>query len=663
MTLKTFFARGRTWLLPATLLTAHLPALGAAELRTSHLNPETGMLELEWSCELGGIYTVERMPAGGGLHGERWRPASPPLTATDSGTLNWRIRDEAFSDGTLVRLVEHGDAAAAGPEKQVFAHYMIGITPNTNAWEKRYQSQSTYEAPFSDKTGGRYREYVHAPYAYEADKVADAHLEIRRALRAGIDGFSFNYFGDEAKARETIHAFFQAAAEGGYPFTFTLAVDSGIMPDRDAEWGVGGPSYMGVVDIVRWFCTTFEESPHLARYKGRVPVFTYQGVWLMIDWAVYQGSGAFDWTLANDGPDTWWWQDPALRNTEAGWHFMAEAFREAARDALGDADAIHWVVDMDHFFYGAPESPSLEDWGRASEIVAGAAGTVQTFLPVWSGQEKALARAGEQVEGGWSQPVFLQYVRDTVTRETLGLANLEEAFSEATARDSRLLEVTTWNDYNEATNISPGINSRYAAGLVLRHYIHRWRTGADLSVSEDEIYIFNRKYLPGAPEASIWDTWTQHAGRLAVAVALTEPAEVVVEGFGGWEAQAGFSQRSFPLAVGPVAVEIIRGGEVVERFTHLDALSPVAWRQDLLLSAHCNLGRRLWERDFPGAPYPDRPEYGDLDGDGLPNWFEGVFFGRIYDWMSLPAVSPGDDPAGTGKTLGEHLADGTNPVQ
>jgi hypothetical protein len=55
-------------------------------------------------------------------------------------------------------------------------------------------------------------------------------------------------------------------------------------------------------------------------------------------------------------------------------------------------------------------------------------------------------------------------------------------------------------------------------------------------------------------------------------------------------------------------------------------------------------------------------EYGDLDRDGLPNWFEMYWFGRFGDLATATNVEPNAVGA-DGKTLLQHYLDQIDPRQ
>ena len=56
-----------------------------------------------------------------------------------------------------------------------------------------------------------------------------------------------------------------------------------------------------------------------------------------------------------------------------------------------------------------------------------------------------------------------------------------------------------------------------------------------------------------------------------------------------------------------------------------------------------------WKADFPNDKPLYYSEYGDLDGDGLPNWFEMYWFGKFPFLETATAADPAADPDQDGK--------------
>ena len=74
------------------------------------------------------------------------------------------------------------------------------------------------------------------------------------------------------------------------------------------------------------------------------------------------------------------------------------------------------------------------------------------------------------------------------------------------------------------------------------------------------------------------------------------------------------------------------------------------------------VGEPLWNEDFPGKSQP-KGYYADEDGDGLPNWFEMFYFGKLGDFSTATVAKPGDSPSGDGRTNLQAYLSQTNPLK
>jgi hypothetical protein len=111
-----------------------------------------------------------------------------------------------------------------------------------------------------------------------------------------------------------------------------------------------------------------------------------------------------------------------------------------------------------------------------------------------------------------------------------------------------------------------------------------------------------------------------------------------------------------------VAVELVRDGKVEIRLESPEPVSDRPFRQDtgkVAISTEC---ARHWAADFgAGEPFFNYSEYGDADGDGLPNWFEMLWYGKFGDMRTATDADADAAPAGTGKTNLQPYPDQTDP--
>jgi len=266
--------------------------------------------------------------------------------------------------------------------------------------------------------------------------------------------------------------------------------------------------------------------------------------------------------------------------------------------------------------------------------------------------------------GEWSQPMWFQYNNrgnDSVYGKP-GFGKLCQMWQFARDLDSNLIQFVTWNDYGEATNIAPCYNTNYAVLTLNKYFIEWWKTGAPPKIRQDEIIVDFHRY-PRNANVFPFKVRQFKAGVLEVVTMLKAPARIELPGRNiAYDAPAGLCFRQFPVIPGKVEVRAMRDGKKAAELKAFEEISDRPWRYDVSMYAISTRCEKEWAVDFPGIPFPGCSEYGDADGDGLPNWFEMYYFGRYPDFRTQTAAKSDDDPDGDGKTnLQEYLAQ-TDPT-
>jgi hypothetical protein len=132
-----------------------------------------------------------------------------------------------------------------------------------------------------------------------------------------------------------------------------------------------------------------------------------------------------------------------------------------------------------------------------------------------------------------------------------------------------------------------------------------------------------------------------------------------------WDAPAGYSFRQLRLTPGPVVVELLRGGKVETRLEHPEPVTDKPFREDVGKSCWSTEDERLWKEDFGDRPMEVYSEYGDVNSNGLPNWFEMLWFGKFGDMSTANRCPDPNAATPSGKTLLEcyrQQIDPTKPI-
>ncbi len=513
---------------------------------------------------------------------------------------------------------------------------------------------------------------------------ASLHLDVRRAMRAGIDGFAISAWPGGSEARRSLHVLFRVVERYGYPFEITLSVDPfdindnqnnpSLPRDRNVFRGMD-ESIEEMLHAVHYLVRRFGDHPNLARRDGKPLIFIGNGSLLV------QGLIALDddfrpRTIPEPQPDP-------RQSAEAFQQLRMDRGMEILRhewkvleDLVGMLEArvgreLYVVLDAGGWDRirneaGQPQRWSMEslppDWRvEKAAALARFAPAVTLHRP---GDDIDLDRAARAVAAAgaeWCYPLTWQYedldYRVRLHQFGAGAEGLRAAWESVIRQDAPLVLIDSWNDYRAISHLAPDLNHHYVPMLLTATYSERWKTGREPVPETDVLMAMYRRYPPGAP---IFPRTRRYAepetGALDIIALLRAPGRVRVPGRGPdgtaleWDAPAGLSVRSLPLDPGPVKAVVERGGETVAALECMEWITDRPFRQENAAVGESSAFQREWEADFSVPPFAgrehERPfysEYGDLDGDGLPNWFEALFSGGR--WMH-PRDSVAMDPAG-----------------
>lgn len=540
-----------------------------------------------------------------------------------------RVRVEAVvgalrADACRAPFVVLPPAPARPPErpKKVFAHYM-GCFPTgsfthsmqTTAGETMHHDRGNDAC----RHGGVVRNYPLLPQNPKLTPEESADLDIRRAMRIGIDGFAIDAWAGGDGAKKTFDTLIKVAAAKNYPFEITVCLDPAC----------GGQ----LVETVREVLDRWGDNPKLARRDGKPLIFTYM--------SSGYGMGGIHDELDDRLPDVE--REAAanrMRGTELGWHLIGQNFRKA-EEQIGRP--IYYTFDLVYFFHNVPNNLVTPDMpARAAAAISRHVPSLNSFgFYGFNGKHAEVAKAVQDAgaEWGWAGGMHQKESFHEVFTPK-GTDWLRFIWADTIGDWATLVQLVTWNDLNENTGVAPAYNSRYTIYDLTGFFIEQWKTGKPPAVDRDRVYLTYAKY-PKDAKSWPFKIRDRRDRALEVLTILTAPATVRLPGRDiEYEAPAGMHVQQFPVTPGPVIAEVVRGGKVAVRLESPEPITDRPFRQDVGLVCWSTEEERHWKADFGDKPMLRYAEYGDADGDGMPNWFEMYWFTK--DRGFKPEAS--DDP-------------------
>jgi hypothetical protein len=553
--------------------------------------------------------------------------------------------------------------ASEAPPRTIFAHYMGCMPAGTGATHHHREWNPPRTRHDSDRgtrflTGDVWRNWPLVPPGARLSSVESADLEIRRALRGGIDGFAVDTWAGGESAKQTLDALFAAAQAGQHKFAITICLDPACLEAKPSKSA-------NAVAAIKYLLDRHGDSPNLARRDGRPLIFGYMSGILAASCAAETLKGTPGWENRSG------YRAEEIRCKPDGWRGMLDGYNEFEKQV---GQPLFFHICMGSFFHagqglqkadGSPGKPG--DLIQATAFAAGRFRAVGEFLADGPpDQFDDMARVTREAGAEWCEPMHYQYINWGGRFWTpKGTEMLRERWERARAHDSTLIQFATWNDYTEHTNLAPCYNTRYAILDLNRYFIDWWKTGKPPVPTKDKLYVFFRKYPDNAAVFPFKAATPGRNAALEVVTILTRPGTIRLPGRDEeFEAPAGLHVRQLPPTPGSVSVELHRAGSVVMKLDSPERITDHPYRTDVGLVGFSSECAGHWRADFGDAPPPDTSEYGDVDEDGLPNWFEMYWFGMLLDWTTAAGADAAADPDGDGRSnLDEYRAqsDPTKP--
>jgi hypothetical protein len=195
----------------------------------------------------------------------------------------------------------------------------------------------------------------------------------------------------------------------------------------------------------------------------------------------------------------------------------------------------------------------------------------------------------------WMAPVAVQDVRyrSLSWAEANNTASVRAQWSKAIAEKADYVQLVTWNDYSESTQIAPSQDHGSAFLDLTRFYTSWFHTGSQPAITTDAIVLTHRTQFvsarPSYPQslmgAPALDGTSTPARDLVEAVVWLPSAATVQITVGGstksFSAPAGVSAFTVPLELGNVSAKIVRSGVTADSVASPYAVVSTPYVQDL----------------------------------------------------------------------------------
>ncbi|WP_206674191.1 endo-1,3-alpha-glucanase family glycosylhydrolase [Pseudactinotalea suaedae] len=405
----------------------------------------------------------------------------------------------------------------------VFAHY---FTPYPLSLDNKPADSDYYARNYLDPSGengkfaewgGLLRDRPLSPGASKGDwEVANFVTEIEQAQSAGIDGWTLDLLSSSGRNWTAALQVMEAADQVGDFYVVPMV-------DATATFSDGSPeSVAALLSQLYEYDSAYQEE---------------DGEYLLSSFK------------AEGKPVSWWKQVIASLESKHGLPITFQALFLDASDA-----------NMRSF---APIADGFSNWGTRTEHGA-------LTRPDYAARAAALDRT-------WMEPVAVQDIRykDARWAEASNTAGVRAQWERAITQGADYVQIVTWNDYSESTQVAPSMAHGTAFLDLMRYYVSWYHTGSPPAITSDEVVLTHRTQfvdarpsfshnLMGAP--TLGGTSTAPRDTVEALVWLTAPATVEVT-VGGtvtrFEAPAGVSAHTVPLELGTASVTVDRGGAEV----------------------------------------------------------------------------------------------------
>jgi hypothetical protein len=419
-------------------------------------------------------------------------------------------------------------SALRSSPKKVFAHYMPSMPvsyDNKDAaapdyWAKNYMSpdgESGQHAAY----GGFTRDAPSPRVVQSGDwKLANMQQDVRQAISAGIDGFSVDLLSVSTTSYNWINTkvLMQAAASVDPSFKIML------VPDMTTT--VGSKSQ---ADLAKSMADLAADPAAYRLADGRLVVSPFKA----------------------ELHDAAWWTSFIS--------IMKSTYNTTVAFVPMFLDERPYLASF------APISYGMSVWGnrnpKGNDYTA--TGTSSPAGRVQAVHDKGLI---------WMQPVSYQdeRPREGIYDEAENTTNLRNTWQLAMVTKSEWVQLVTWNDYAEGSQLAPSVKHGWGALDLNAYFLSKYKTGIAPVIARDTVYLTHRTQpvsaKPSYPQTRLMvlrGSSSPARDTVEALTLLTQPSTVsVTVGSTTTTCQApvGVGICTVPLGLGKVSAKVVRGG-------------------------------------------------------------------------------------------------------
>jgi Glycosyl hydrolase family 71 len=225
-------------------------------------------------------------------------------------------------------------------------------------------------------------------------------------------------------------------------------------------------------------------------------------------------------------------------------------------------------------------------------------------VSVWGGNYPAavesldkLARESREAGKQWMAPVWPQDLRpkDGWYAEASNSLLFRKGWRAAIDGHANCVQLITWNDYSESSEIRPSSGIQFAFYDLAAYYIAWFKNGACPKIVRDVLYYFHRTEPAGGsglgtaqPNPYVLRFGERAVGDIELLGFLTAPGRLEIEVAGkivGFDVPAGITSVRVPIGDGTPIFGLKRNGREVVRFKSAFPIRMASRYQDLLYKA------------------------------------------------------------------------------